>query len=397
MWIVAAVATSLAVALIAYACIGTYARKARVNGVLVPHGGEINIAAPVIGRVAELRVKEGDAVQAGDVLLVLDTDRVTAVAGSTEDMAAIVGEKIEAKRSALANERSLRETQARLRQQANGDRMLALDAELRKLEDELALARRRRDLAAQSVARYEELAKNNFVSPIQVQQQHEALLDQDSRLQALERTRLALQRDRATVAADQRQIVVQVATDLAAVDRELAGLGQEASENAARRSAAVVAPRAGVVTAVAIGAGQFVSVGQSLAAVMPAGAALEAHLYAPTRTVGFVVPGQAVLVRYAAYPYQKFGLYAGKVTAISQSAFAPSDLPPALQTLFGRQAVPEALYRVTVALDAQHVDAYGQRQPLKSGMALEADIVQDRRRIVEWMLEPLFAFAQRAS
>ena len=134
--------------------------------------------------------------------------------------------------------------------------------------------------------------------------------------------------------------------------------------------------------------------GQSLAALQPKDSALEAQLYAPSRTAGFVVVGQSVLIRYAAYPYQKFGLQSGRVAAVSQSAFASSDLPPALQTQFGRQGT-EALYRVTVALDSQSIATYGEARPLKAGMALEADIVQDRRTIIEWMLEPLFAAAQR--
>jgi multidrug efflux pump subunit AcrA (membrane-fusion protein) len=124
-------------------------------------------------------------------------------------------------------------------------------------------------------------------------------------------------------------------------------------------------------------------------------APLEALLFAPSRTAGFVVPGQRVLLRYAAYPYQKFGLQSGRVVSVSQSAFAPSDLSPGLQTQFGHQS-NETLYRVTVALDSQSIATYGDVRLLKAGMALDADIVQDRRRIIEWMLEPIFAAAKRA-
>jgi len=38
---------------------------------------------------------------------------------------------------------------------------------------------------------------------------------------------------------------------------------------------------------------------------------------------------------------------------------------------------------------------YGERLALKPGMTLEADIVQDRRRIWEWIAEPLIAIAPR--
>jgi membrane fusion protein len=56
----------------------------------------------------------------------------------------------------------------------------------------------------------------------------------------------------------------------------------------------------------------------------------------------------------------------------------------------------EPLYRIKVALDHQVIQAYGQAQALKPGMTLEADIVQDRRALWEWMFEPLLALKHRA-
>jgi membrane fusion protein len=400
-WLGSTIAILLAGSLLAYSCIGTYARKARVAGILAPRGGELNITAPVAGRVADLRVKEGQVVAAGDVLLVLDTDRAASIPGGPgessgiADTAGLVAHQLVLRRQGIINERSARSAQAETRSRTTADRLSTLDSELVKLTDEIALQGQRKELAQRSVKRYEELASLNFVSSVQAQTQHETLLDQDSRLRSLERSRLNLQRERKGLVADQKQIVADLATVMATAERELLALDQDATENTARRTTVVVAPAPGVVSALAVSRGQWAAAGQNLAAVQPAGAPLEAQLYAPSRTAGFVTPGAPVLLRYAAYPYQKFGLQSGKVVAISPSAFAPSDLPPYLQAQFGRQS-PEALYRVTVEIDAQGIQTYGQSRPLKSGMALDADIVQDRRRIVEWLLEPLFAAAQRS-
>jgi membrane fusion protein len=400
-WLGSFVAVVLAGSLIVYSCLGSYARKARVPGILAPRGGELNITAPVAGRVAELRVQEGQLVEAGDVLLVLDTDRAAAIpAGPGEttgiaDTAGLVARQLVLRRQGILNERDARVAQAETRARTTRDRLSTLDSELEKLADEVVLQGQRKALAQRSVNRYEELASSNFVSPIQAQAQQESLLDQDARLRALERSRLNLERERKGLMADLKQINADLATVMASAERELLSLDQEATENSARRTTVVVAPGLGVVSALAVSRGQWAASGQNLAAVQPAGLPLEAQLFAPSRTAGFVSPGDVVLLRYAAYPYQKFGLQTGKVVAISPGAFAPSDLPPSLQAQFGRQS-PEALYRVTVALDAQGIQTYGQTRPLKSGMALDADIVQDRRRILEWILEPLFAVAQRS-
>jgi hypothetical protein len=43
----------------------------------------------------------------------------------------------------------------------------------------------------------------------------------------------------------------------------------------------------------------------------------------------------------------------------------------------------------------QTIDVYCQAQALKPGMALEADVVQDRRKVWEWVAEPLLATTAR--
>ena len=330
----------------------------------------------------------------GEALLVLDTDRATSIAGKTDDATVLVGRQIDTRRVALSNERTSHKSAAQVHRQAIFARLPIINSELARLDDEIALQGRRKELAEHKVKRYEDLVNAEFASPVELQTQQEALIDQGARLQSLARAKLTLQRERAGMVAEEQQTTAQLVTELATADRELAVIDQETAENAARRATVIVAPQAGTVSAISIGLGQFVTAGQTLAAIQPKDTPLEAHLYAPSSTAGFVAVGQKVMIRYAAYPYQKFGLQSGKVTAVSQSAFAPSDLSQALQTLFGKQST-EALYRVTVALNAQNIATYGEARPLKAGMALEADIIQDRRTIIEWMLEPLFAAVKR--
>ena len=391
-WMSVAVALLLATSLIAFLFIGSYAKKARVSGVLVPQGGEINVAAPELGRVAELRVKEGDSVQAGHVLMTLAIDRQS----DSGETAMLLAKQIEARRGNLHTERELLKSQSQQRQHAHAERATILAAEIAKLEGEIALQQRRRDLIAQGVERYERLARGGFFSFAQVQQQQESLIEQDARLQGLERDKLKLQRDQQENNAQGRELGAQLAMDLSRVERDLLNLAQEGTQNEAHRRAVIVAPKSGVVTALAVCAGQSVASGQALATLVAQGATLEAHLFAPSQASGFISAGQPVLLRYAAYPYQKFGLQHGTVHDLSQSAFAPQELPRLLRAQLSTRPNAEALYRITVTLDSQTLDAYGKPQQLKPGMVLEADIVQDRRHIVEWMFEPLIALARRS-
>ena len=56
----------------------------------------------------------------------------------------------------------------------------------------------------------------------------------------------------------------------------------------------------------------------------------------------------------------------------------------------------EPLYRIKAELASQSVSAYGRAQPLQAGMQVEADILLDRRRLIEWIFEPLLSLAGRA-
>ena len=134
-----------------------------------------------------------------------------------------------------------------------------------------------------------------------------------------------------------------------------------------------------------------------LATLIRSDAPLEAQLFASTRQAGFVEPGQAVRLRYAAYPYQKFGMGQGTVRTIERSPYAPHELPAHVLASLGPAAAQggEPVYRIAVALDRPTIDAYGRPQPLRAGMVFEADVLQDTRRLYEWALEPLYGLAGR--
>ena len=390
-WALTAGTALLATALLTYAFVGQMTRKAHVGGILVPAGGMMDLHAAAAGRVAEVRVAEGQSVQQGEVILVLALDRST---GGGE-VGSQVAQQIELRRTALEAERVLRTSQIRLQQQSLAARVQAMDAELRRADDEIALAKRRLALAQQQAARVDQLLAAGFLSPTQAQTQQQEVIDAETRVQQLLRTRLALARDRATLAAESGHLAAQLQTELTQVDRAVAALAQEAAENDARRTQVIVAPRDGTVTLLPLAAGQPVLPAQLVAALAPAAAPLQAHLFAPSRTVGFAEKGQPVQLRYAAFPYQKFGLQQGTVASVSRSPVSPAQLPPGLAHLASGTGAREALYQLTVELASQQVLAYGEATPLRAGMTLDAAVVQERRRVIEWVFEPLIGAAQR--
>lgn len=371
----------------AYLVLGEYTRKARVAGYLVPDRGVIRLLARDAGTLVERRASEGGSVRAGDVLFVLSIDRASA-AGDTE--AAV-------KASLALRERSLRDATERqdqlLRAQraALEQRAAHLKRELAQMRAEAALHEERIALALQHQRRLEGLRAENFISEAQVRAKSEALIGVRAQARALERQRVGHEREIAAVEAELRELPLRAEARQGEIEREFALLKQEAAQSDARARLVVRAPQDGVVTAVTVDAGQAVAEGAVLASLLPADAQLEAHLYAPSSAVGFVRPGQPVLLRYQAYPYQKFGHHAGRVVLVSRAPLVPGE-SSGLSAAFSRS---EPLYRITVALDRQVVHAYGKEQPLAAGMQLDADVLLDRRRLVEWLLEPVLSVAGR--
>lgn len=381
----------LAVAIVCFFVLFSYTRKAQVTGILLPSQGVLRVLPLQAGMITERRVNEGQTVKAGDVLFALTSERASATRGEAEKM---ISSLLQSRRDSFSAEQSELRQQSTQRIEAARRRMSDLNMEMARMDEQITLQQRRVALAEESFKRYTDLQTANYVSAAQLQDRQAELLDQRQRLADLQRLKAANGRDLATTQADLRDLEVQARREQASMQRSIAAIEQDLTENEARRNILVRAPQDGTVSAITAEPGQTVSAQQVLASILPAGSHFEAELYAPSRAAGFVKPGMEVLLRYQAYPYQKFGQYRGEVREISSTTMRAEDLSlPGTTLPSGASAEP--LYRVRVKLDRQAVTAYGVDRPLKSGMMLDASVLLETRRLYEWILEPLYSITGR--
>jgi membrane fusion protein len=388
--VLTAAAVVVAIAVAAYLVLGEYTRKARVTGYLVPDRGLIRLVAPQAAMVVESHAVEGRSVHAGDVLFVLAVGQATL----TGDTQAAVQSSIAARERILqgaARQRSLLEQT----QIASIDRQIdEMQRELESMKAEGDLQQQRLVLAQQAQTQYEALHNQNFVSAAQVRSKAEEVLNVKAQLQSLARQRASRQREISALQAQRSELPLRAQTAQGEIDRDLATLAQQTAESEARQRIVVRAPQDGVVSAVLAEPGQTVTPSVSLASLLPADAKLQAQLFAPSSAIGFVRADQIVQLRYQAFPYQKFGHQAGRVVQVSRSPLQSAELSGlSLPSTLGTGTEP--LYRITVTLDRQDVAAYGHAQPLSPGMQLEADVLLDRRRLIEWLFEPVLGIAGR--
>lgn len=383
-----AAAICMAVAVGLLLVFGSYTRRTTVEGVVVPDTGLVKVYAQQSGIVLRKAVVEGQHVARGMVLYTLSTELQSAAEGRTQ--AALIEQARQRKKSLLQESDKIRLLQRDERDTLQA-KLGSLRAELARLDDQLGRQGERASLAADGVARYRRLLAQDYVSTDQLQQRQADLIDQQSRL-------LGLQRDRANVSQSLKEstnelggLALRQQNQLAQIDRSVIDVDQTLIESEARRELVITAPENGIATAVIAEPGQTTDTVHPAVSIVPEGSRWHVQLFVPSAAVGFVSVGVPVRVRYQAYPYQKFGQYRAHVTSIARTALSPAELSMGGMPSVGARAGDATFYRVTATLDQQTVTAYGKPQPLQSGMALEADILRERRRLYEWVLEPLYS------
>lgn len=390
LWLLTAAAFLAAIIIVLFITFGEYARRTRVIGQLVPTNGIASVNASLAGTLTDVRVHEGQKVLAGEVLAVIGVPRATLSGGDT---VRALQETIEQRRTGMIDSYSSQRSQLQAQHTGLASQLAAARAELDQIEMELSTRRKQQGLAEESLARFRILREKQFVTELQVQQQQAAVLEQLSQAQSLVRQALGSRRVIAQLEQARHELPAQIANIKAAEKRDTASFSQESVEMATRGQAVIQAPIAGTVSTLVSHTGQTLQPGQIILSLLPASSNLEAQLLVPSRAVGFIEPGDTVLLRYQAYPYQKFGHYRGKVERVSRSALSSGELG----SLIGNAEAGEPYYRVVVTLEKQSVRAFGNDEILKPGLLLEADILGERRKLWEWVLEPLYSLTGNLS
>jgi membrane fusion protein len=384
-WVFTLLATGTAVLLIIVAVWGQYTRRERVEGYLALDTGAARVLVPDAGRITELLVKEGDEVNAGDPLAKVSLDRTIGTGASTSEA---VAREMQSRRSILEKEQA--QWQALGEQQVNQlrRRVLDLQSEVTQLDGEMKLQETRIKSANEQVERYRKYASDKFVADVVLKQKQDEVTDQEIKLQALKRQKTQVERDLAAARLEEPSIQLRSRAQVEQVARQISELNQGMSQVEAQRETVIRAPMAGVVTNVAINRGQSVAADTPLATVLPKGSGMHVELLVPTRAIGFLKPGQEVVLRYEAFPHERFGQYRGRITEIGRSVWTSGER-------VGPLSAREPVYRVDVALEKQTVSALGQELPLRPGMMVNADLLLEKRTILEWIFEPVLQLKGR--
>ena len=391
---------------------------ARGQGRAVPISRVQTVQPQTAGRIEAINVRNGDAVEANDVIIQLATTDMEArleglrLALRREErrkiaadaaLSAIEADPMAADRLALASYDDALEEADRLASDEDGLQRALLEADLigladalRKLDaDREQLARRTEALGAQveslraqkdgTAARLERtaaLAESDNATPA-------ALDDIRSQDQALDRQIIAAERQVAESQAEADGLPIErdrlvsdmrrrQAEALEAAEAEHARLTQEvraATQELEDRT--IRAPRDGRVTDLAVfTVGGRVADGEKLMTIVPVDERIEIGATVSNRDVGFVVPGQRAFLKFDAFPFERYGIVRGTVRQVASDARR-------------EEATNEWVYPIEVDLDRPFVEAAGQRLLVQPGMTATIDVVTGERRYISYVFEPI--------
>ena len=372
-------------ATIAFISLGSYARKETVQGFFSPDKGIVRVHAPRIGVIGQLHVREGQFVNAGDPLLTLLGETVTGGGlNADREQLKVLGSQM--------NEIDIRTTLEKQRREAS-ERQLAAEiegliSERSALDQQVSVQRQLLASLKRNYDRISSVVDSGYISIAEYLSKEENLINNKQVLANLLQKQTAIASRVVQKQLALQRVPLESDERLSQLASNQSSLKLRVIDLSSRKSITITAPVAGQVAALQAISGSSVDNRSPLLTVLPLGGRLEAHLFVPTSAVGFVEVGQEVRLLYGAFNYRRFGAHSGVVSEISSAMFSPLDAKANI-------VVNEPTYRVTVQISKESVRAYGQRFPLQAGMLLTADIVLEKRSLIEWLLDPLTSLRGR--
>ncbi|MCQ9122083.1 HlyD family type I secretion periplasmic adaptor subunit [Rodentibacter pneumotropicus] len=345
----------------------------RGQGSVIPSSREQIVQSLDPGIIQEMKVKEGEIVEKGQVLLTLDDTRSSAILRESE-----------------AKVQNLRAVVARLQAESAGKPLVfaddipedvvsretaAYNARRKAMLDAVEGLAQSKALLDKEIAITQPMVKKGVVSQVELLRMQRQ--SSDFAQQITER--------RNRYSADANNELVQTESELA-----------QARENMAMRAdpverSQIKAPLRGVVKNIRINTvGGVVQAGQDILEIVPLDDTLLVQAYISPKDVAFIRPGQPALVKISAYDYSIYGGLEGKVTLIS---------PDTLQDERRRSELnlnaDQAYYRILIETQGTSItDSKGQKLDITPGMTATVDIKTGEKTVFQYLIKPITRMKQ---
>ncbi len=364
-----------------------YHRQETVTGQLMPEQGVTKTHVPQAGVIAEMHVKQGDAVEKGDVLMKIRTQKHLTVEASIGQQRI---ENLNSQKQDIEIRMEAEKDLAEHEKQRMAVSLQHLQQSMLSLQQRLSLSHSQQQLAQRRLDKVKALHKQSYATLTEVERHELEVLNNAVHRQSIEGEKLETARRIDELKSSLQQVPIKLENTLNQLHTSLQQLDERIIELQAADAYLITAAASGVVTNQQGHVGQSVVNGQYVLSIIPQNARLVAALYVPSRSRGFIAPHQQVGLRYDAFPHQQFGVFKGQVIEVSESSVLPSEVERPLP-------YNEPVYRVLVAPDEQQITDRSEPLILSAGMTLTADIVLERRSLMDWLMSSFNSIKNRNS
>ena len=360
--------------------------------------------------VRRILIHDGQTVKRGDLLIELDATATGAVSMKAEET--LISARLAAARSAAlvqaidtgkpptmfrdascpaerfeATQRlALSEFAAFVAKKQSLEAMVAQkQAELRTVESAIIPLEQYLEISRTRVADYEKLLDKNYIPRQDYLQRKQERISAERDL-AGQRSRREELRSAITGAREELAVTVtdtrrQLLDELRQAREQVQQFEPEVARTSQRNALMQLrAPVTGTVQQLAVFTiGGVVTPAQPLLSLVPENAPLEVEATVLNQDIGFVRPGQRTTIKIESFPYTRYGYIEGIVESVSHDAIQDDKLG--------------LVYRARVKMKKTALLIDGIAVHLTSGMALTAEINTGKRRVIDYILDPLKAGA----
>jgi hemolysin D len=412
------VVVALCVLMFAWVCLGKLDIVAVSHGKLVPQSFLKIVQPAEAGIVREILVAEGESVRPGQVLVRMDSQLSDADARAVQSELSrkrLQLRRIDAELAGAALTRAS-DDPAEMAQQVDAQLQARRQAYLDALGAEQALrARAEHDLGSaaeietklkqtapiyrEQEKAWDQLAREGFAGRLLALDRQRSRIEVEQELKAqtrnIESLRSTIDQAEKRIAQIHSNYRQQLHNERAEAEMVYGKVQQEWEKQQHRHGLLELkAPQGGIVKDLATHtAGTVLAPGTIVLTLVPQDEPLLAEVWIGNADAGFVQPGQKVRVKFATYPFQKYGMLDGYIQQISADAQDKSVTADATT----RQQLPDFAYRALVKLETDVLESQGQRLRLVAGMLVTAEVKLGRRTVLEYVLSPLQKVAAEAA
>ena len=402
----------LVVVALAWSILGHIDEVAVAAGKVIPTGQIKTIQVKNKGIIKEINVEEGQLVQEGDVLVILDPTTTTADYDSLKKRAAYY--KLDIQRLTaeltqqpftpeedpdleahdLAAEMALYQSRTSDYHTQRQSRVDVINQKMAKLQATQATYEKFAQVLAieqEKEARLTDLSEQNAISQFQLLEQQSKTIEyaknaqaQLDELNSIKAEIAEAQQNLANVDASYHKDIMTALVEAKKEYYTVTESIKKADEDS--RMATIYAPTSGRVYNLNVHTlGGIVTDAQPLMQIVPEDVKLEFEVYADNKDIGFIKVGQEAEVKVETFNFQKFGMYKAEVMEISADAVNdPSD------------QLRNMKYKLLLDPTSNDINVYGQPAKLEVGMNVSAEIKIKEKRIIDFFLDPFRRYTSEA-